>query len=152
MQPAPDLVLRDIHRVPAPSLWPPAPGWWVVLAVIVMLGFATWWWLRRRRLQWQAITRIFDDAMRDAGDPQARVAAISSLLRRAARRHREDADVLDGEAWLHALDEGAKVPLFESSVGRLMLEDMWRPDIEPHDVDALEAAARVRFLQWMGVR
>lgn len=152
MQPAPDLVLRDIHRVPAPSLWPPAPGWWLVLAVIVMLGLATWWWLRRRRLQRQAIARIFDDAMRDAGDPQARVAAISSLLRRAARRHRADADVLDGEAWLHALDDGAKVPLFRSSVGRLLLEDMWRSDIEPHDVDALEAAARVRFLQWMGVR
>lgn len=152
MQPAPDIVLRDIHRVPAPPMWPPAPGWWLLLGAIIVMAMVAWGWLRWRRRRREAIARMFDEAMRDAGDAQARVAAMSSLLRRAARRHREDADVLDGDAWLHALDDGAKVPLFQSGVGRLMLEGVYRRDIDPLDVYALEAAARARFLDWMGVR
>lgn len=152
MQPEPDIVLRDIHRVPAPPMWPPAPGWWLLLGAIIVMAMVAWGWLRWRRRRREAIARMFDEAMRDAGDAQARVAAMSSLLRRAARRHREDADVLDGDAWLHALDDGTKVPLFQSGIGRLMLEGAYRRDIDPLDVDALEAAARARFLDWMGVR
>lgn len=151
MQPAPDIVLRDIHRVPPPSWWPPAPGWWIVFALVVIAGTAMAWWMRRRRRHRQAIEALFDEAMGEAGDGPAQVAAMSSLLRRAARRHRDDADVLDDAAWLAALDEGAKTPLFQSNIGRLMLEGGYRRDIDPHDLDVLRTAARTRFLQWMGV-
>lgn len=150
MQPAPDIVLRDIHQLPAPSLWPPAPGWWLVLAILLLIGAALYIWLRRRRLHRAAIARIFDDAMHQAGDGPAQVAAMSALLRRASRRHRDDADVLDGEAWLQALDEGRELPLFQSGIGRLMIDGGYRKQLDPHDVEALRGIARVRFLEWMG--
>ena len=86
MQPEPDIVLRDIHRVPAPPMWPPAPGWWLLLGASIVMAMVAWGWLRRRRRRREAIARMFDEAMRDAGDAQARVAAMSSLLRRADSR------------------------------------------------------------------
>ena len=151
MQAAPDIVLRDIHRVPAPPLWPPAPGWWLVLLVVILVGSAVYIWLRRRRARRLAVERVFDDAMADAADAPAKVAAMSALLRRASRRHRDDADVLDGVAWLEALDEGAKTPLFQSSIGRMMIDGAYRKDLDPSDVDVLQGMARTRFLEWMGV-
>lgn len=151
MQSAPEIVLRDIHQLPAPSLWPPAPGWWGVLAVVLVVSLGVHLWLRRRRLRRIAIEKIFDDAMSEAFDAPAQVAAMSALLRRASRRHRADADVLDGDEWLKALDEGAKVPLFQSGIGRLMLDGGYRKDIDPGDVDVLRKMARTRFLEWMRV-
>ena len=151
MQPAPEIVLRDIHRLPAPPWWPPAPGWWIAFALVAAAGIVWTAWMRRRRQHRLAIESLFDVAMREAGDGPARVAAMSSLLRRAARRHRADADVLDGDDWLAVLDEGTESPLFQSNIGRLLLEGGYRRDIDPHDLDVLHIAARTRFLQWMGV-
>lgn len=151
MQPAPDILLRDIHQLPAPPLWPLAPGWWVLLALLLFMGLAIYAWMRRRRSKRIAVERIFDDAMAEAGDASAQVAAMSALLRRASRRHRSDADVLEGDAWLEALDEGAKQPLFRSGIGRLMLDGGYRKDIDAADVEVLRNLARVRFLEWMGV-
>ncbi len=151
MQPTPDLILRDIHQPPAPPLWPLAPGWWWVLAILLAIGVATFVWLRRRRQRRIAIERLFDDAMDAAPDAPSQVAAMSALLRRAARRQRADADVLDGDDWLAALDAGAKLPLFQSGIGRLMLDGGYRKDLDPADVDVLRGIARTRFLEWMGV-
>lgn len=151
MQPAQELVLRDIHRVPAPPLWPPAPGWWLVFALLLAVGLVLAWWLRRRRRHRRAIETLFDEALREAGDGPAQVAAMSSLLRRAARRHHADADVLDGEDWLAVLDAGAKPPLFQSAAGRLLVEGLYRPHIDAGELERLRHAARTRFLQWMGV-
>lgn len=151
MQPAPEIVLRDIHQTPVPPLWPPAPGWWLVLATLLLVAAALHFWLHRGRLRREAIARIFDDAMREAGDGPAQVAAMSALLRRASRRHRDDADVLDGEAWLQALDEGCDLPLFQSAIGRLMIDGGYRKHLDTHDVEALRGIARARFLEWMGV-
>ena len=151
MQPAPDILLRDIHQPAAPSLWPPAPGWWIVMTLVLLAGLAIAWWLRRRRLHRLAIERLFDDAMAEAGDGPAQVAAMSALLRRAARRHRDDADQLDGDAWLEALDENTDLSLFRSGIGRMLVEGAWQREVAPADIDTLRGIARTRFLQWMGV-
>ncbi len=152
MQPAPDIILRDIHQLPPPPLWPPAPGWWIVAALFGLAALAGWLWLARRRRYRRSVARMFDEAVAAASDPQAEVAAISALLRRAARRHRADADVLDGQAWLTALDEGAKTPLFQAGTGRLLIEGVYRPNVEPADVEQLRTAARQRFLEWMAAK
>ncbi|RMH93285.1 DUF4381 domain-containing protein [Lysobacter pythonis] len=149
---APDIVLRDIHRALAPAWWPPAPGWWVVLAVAVAAGAAFVYWRRRRRRRRVAIETLFDRTVTEAGEGPAQVAAISSLLRRAARRHREDADVLEGEAWLALLDEGMPVgSRFDGENARLLLEGGYRRAIDPAHLAALRQTARLRFLRWMGV-
>ena len=151
MQAAQDLILRDIHQTPAPSLWPLAPGWWLVLTILLVMGAAAFMWARRRRQRRIAIERLFDEAIDAAPDAPAQVAAMSALLRRAARRHRADADVLEGDAWLEALDADAKPPLFQSGIGRLIVDGGYRRDLDPADVAVLRGMARTRFLQWMGV-
>lgn len=151
MQQQPEIILRDIHQLPSPPFWPLAPGWWLALAMVLLIGSAIAFWLRRRRQKRLAVEKIFDDAMAEAVDAPAQVAAMSALLRRASRRHRSDADVLDGNTWLEALDEGAKLPLFQSEAGRLMLDGGYRRDIDPADVEVLRRISRARFLEWMGV-
>lgn len=102
------LPLRDVHLPPSPSWWPLAPGWWLVItAVVLVLGTVGWWWWRRRQRQrlWLA---AFDAELQRATTPAQRLAALSILLRRAARSVDAQADRLQGEAWLQFLD-GRKV-------------------------------------------
>ena len=100
------LQLLDVHQGTPPPWWPLAPGWWVLVALACSL-LALWGWRRLRRHRRRAhALRLFDDAITAAPTPQAQVATMSELLRRAARRVRPGADVLDGEAWLALLDEG----------------------------------------------
>ncbi len=153
------LVLRDIHSLPAPPWWPPAPGWWLLATVLLALIVAAAWARQRRRRQRQAITDLFDRSVDAAGSPAAQVAAISDLLRRAARRRDAGADRLQGEAWLAFLD--AQSPSrrgspasdeFSRGHGRLLLDGGYRRDVAAADVQALRTLARVRFLQWMGAQ
>src|SRR3546814_7374550 len=74
-----------------------APGWWWLAAVVLaLLVFAAWWWLRARRRR-AAIVRLFDERLDAANTPVERVAAMSELLRRAARRRDPAADRLPGD-------------------------------------------------------
>ncbi|GAB3381353.1 DUF4381 family protein [Lysobacter fragariae] len=146
---APPLVLRDIHELPAPPLWPPAPGWWLLAATLIAI-FVVAWYLRLRRLhRRRAIAAVFDDALGHAKDEPARIAAMSDLLRRAARRRDAGADKLHGDAWLRFLDAGNPAAGFSDGVGRLLLDGGFRSDADPRDVDALRTLARARFMQWM---
>lgn len=146
------LVLRDIHASAAPSWWPPAPGWWFVFAAIVLacaLGIAWGVHRRRRRLR---IERLFDDGVAAAGAPVQQVAAISELLRRAARRRDAGADRLQGEDWLRFLDADAKTSLFDGATGQLLRDGGFRRDVDRDAVAALRIAARTRFIEWMAAR
>ena len=144
-----DLVLRDIHAAPSTPWWPPAPGWWLVFALIVaaiaILGAIA----HRRRARRSAIARVFDTALAAAPTPAAQVAAMSELLRRAARLRDPDADRYEGEHWRAHLDAGAKQPLFDGEAGRLILEGAFRRDVDPAAVEALRERARRRYLEWM---
>ena len=151
------LPLRDIHLPPAPPFWPPAPGWWL-LGLAILAVVAGWWWWRRREARRRArIARLFDSAVATAPTPAAELAAISELLRRAARRIDPAADRLDGEAWLEFLDQhGPKetgehaAADFTGGPGRLLLDGPWRTAVPTGDVERLRPLARARFLAWMG--
>lgn len=144
------LVLRDVHVPAAPSLWPPAPGWWLVaggVALLLILGGVVLWRRRRRLRTWQ---RMFDDASR-APQPVLQAAAISELLRRAARRADAKADRLHGEAWLRFLD-GRRGTDFSQGPGRLLLEGGYRRELDERQLAPAMKVARIRFLELMAGR
>ncbi|WP_447729776.1 DUF4381 domain-containing protein [Pseudoxanthomonas suwonensis] len=141
------LPLRDVHLPPSPGWWPPAPGWWWV-GVAILLVVAAWlgwrFWRARRRRRW---SRWFLQESA-CGTPPQRLAAISSLLRRAARRAQPGVERLQGEAWLGFLDGGRGLD-FSTGPGRLLLDGPFRPQLDPAEVDAVAALAHARFLDLM---
>ena len=146
---APALPLKDLHPGVAPGWWPPAPGWWLVLAVVlVVLLLAGGWWYRRQRRR-RAIAALFDATLAAAPTPVAQVAAMSELLRRAARRIDPHADRLEGDDWLRFLDAGLPSPAFQQGPGMLLRDGAFRPEVDPAEVAALRDVARRRFLDWM---
>lgn len=143
------LPLKDVHPGLVPPWWPPAPGWWLLAAALVLLGLAVGWWWRRRQRRVAAWMSEFDAALAQAMTPVAEIAAVSQLLRRAARRVDADADQLQGEAWLRLLDRGMKAPGFEHGPGALLADGGYRPAADPAAVAALRVLARQRYRQWM---
>ncbi len=146
------LVLRDIHQPPAPGWWPPAPGWWLVAALLLAASAFGIWLVRRRARRRRAIAALFDDAIARAPSPVARVAAVSELLRRAARLRDPGADRLQDEAWLSFLDGEARDAPFSTGAGRLLIDGAFRREIDQAQSDALLPLARRRYLQLMAVR
>ena len=143
------LVLRDIHAATSPSWWPPAPGWWLLLAVVVAAAAILLALRLRRRRRDRAVARLFDDALAQAAAPAAQIAAMSELLRRAARRRDPMADTLQGEDWLRFLDAGLEPPVFAAGGGAVLIEGAFRRDVSEAEVPELRGIARARFLQWM---
>lgn len=146
------LVLRDIHQPPAPGWWPPAPGWWLVAALAAAALVFVIWMVRRRARRQRAIAALFDQTLAQAPSAPARVAAISELLRRAARRRDAGADRLRDEAWLRFLDGDAGAAPFSTGAGRLLLDGGFRRDIDQAQLDVLLPLARRRYLELMAVR
>lgn len=157
MQSSNGLVLREIHQPEAPPWWPPAPGWWLVAAVVIIaVVLSLRLWLRRRRRR-KAAVHLFDDALRTHDGAAAQVAAISELLRRAARRNDPAADKLEGEAWLIFLDgpsrkKGRAENPFSQGPGRLLLDGGFRRDLADEAVRDLLPLARRRYLELMAMR
>jgi hypothetical protein len=145
----PDLVLRDIHAAPATPWWPPAPGWWLAFALVVATLAIVVAFLHRRRMRRRLVARTFDDALAAARTPAAQVAAMSELLRRAARLRDPAADRYEGERWRKHLDAGAKHALFDGDAGTLLLDGAFRLDVDAQAVAALRERARRRYLEWM---
>lgn len=148
----PTLVLRGIHQPSAPSWWPPAPGWWVIAVLVLTACAVAGWYVWRRRQRERALTRLFDASVDDGSSPSAQIAAMSELLRRAARQRDPGADKLSGDAWLEFLDRGLKSPVFAAGAGHLLRDGPYRTDVSAVEADALRHVARDRFLQWMDVR
>lgn len=148
----PTLLLRDIHQPPAPPWWPPAPGWWWLVAAALLLAALALHFARRRRKRRHAIAAVFDHAVDAVASPSEQVAAMSELLRRAARRRDAQADRLNGDAWLAFLDGGYPKRVFADGAGRLLLEGGYRREVDADQVVALRAIARARFLEWMAAK
>lgn len=146
------LALLDIHQPPAPPWWPPAPGWWIVAACVLLAVAVVGWFAWRRSHRRRLLARIFDDAVDHAATPAAKIAAMSELLRRAARRIDPQADKLLGDDWLRFLDKGLKLPAFASGAGTALRDGGYRRDVSVVEVDALRQLTRARFLDWMATR
>ena len=141
------LPLRDVHLPASPPWWPPAPGWWWLAAALAVatLAWAAWSaWRAARRRRW---LRWFD-ASSGHGPFSDRLLEMSSLLRRAARRRRPGAELLQGERWLRFLD-GPQGRSFSAGAGRVLLDGGFRPQLEAEQFDAVRVLARVRFLELM---
>jgi len=141
-----------VHEPVPPPWWPPAPGWWVVAALVLLVVAALLWLRWRRARDRRRAGELFDAAVAAADTLPGQVAAMSALLRRAARRQAPDAAALEGAAWLQLLDRGLDQPLFSSGVGRVLLDGAFRPDLEAAQVEALRPVARARFVDWMQAR
>lgn len=150
-------VLRDIHLPPEPSWWPPAPGWWLLAALsLLLLAWIAWRALRLRRLARarRLLQREFE-AARTAHPSQSaaaeQVAALSLLLRRAAKQHSPHAVRLRDEDWLAFLDADDPAQPFRRGAGRLLLDGPYRPQVAPEDADALARAVRARLDRFVTV-
>lgn len=143
------LPLLEPHLPPAPPFWPPAPGWWLVAAVlaIALIAYAVRRHRDRRRVR--EFGRFFDASIDAAEGAPARIAMMSELLRRAARRRDPAADRLGGDDWLRFLDEGQPIPAFSAGVGRSLLEGGFRRDVSEQEYAALRAIVRDRFVELM---
>ena len=95
---------------------------------------------------------MFDDAVDHAPTSAAKIAAMSELLRRAARRIDPDADKLLGDDWLRFLDKGLKASAFAAGAGTSLGDGGYRRDVSALEVDAVRKLARARFLGWMAAR
>ncbi|HEY0334596.1 MAG TPA: DUF4381 family protein [Stenotrophomonas sp.] len=146
-----DLPLRDVHLPASPSWWPPAPGWWWVGAALLLLLAGLAWMAYRRHARQRRWRAQFDREVAAAGSVAGQVAAMSGLLRRAARRIDPHADTLRDEAWLRLLD-GRKGQVFSAGPGRLLLEGGFRRDPAAGELAALVPLARARFMQLMAGR
>ena len=148
--PAPDpLPLQDVHLPPTPGWWPPPPGWWMVLAVLALMTIGWWLWRRHVRRRRAVIEAVFDKTLDSVDGASARIAAMSELLRRAARRRDPQADRLSGDAWLRFLDASQRVPVFSAGAGRTLLEGGFRRDVGVQEFDALRGIVRTRFVELM---
>jgi hypothetical protein len=145
------LPLREAHLPDAPGWWPPPMGWWLVAAVVAVLFAILLLWRRHARRRRIAAEALFDATVDAAQGEAARIAAMSELLRRAARLRDPHADRLQGADWLHFLDEGprARGAATFAEVGAVLLDGGFRREVEAAAVDALRPVARARFVALM---
>ncbi|ENB4189091.1 MULTISPECIES: DUF4381 family protein [Stenotrophomonas] len=138
-----NLPLRDVQLPPAPSWWPPAPGYLMVggAVLLVILALAVLWWKRRRRRQrW---LQAFDQELATTADATAELAAIAGLLRRAARQAQPGSESLRDDAWWQRVDPKGTLPDARRS---LLAEGAYRPRVDASEVAAVRNWARERYL------
>jgi len=149
MNPEEVLDLRDIHAAPLPSMWPPAPGWWLLAVVsLVALVVLVLWASRRYRIHRHKrqimleIERLSDCYSKD--NIQVFIAGISVLLRRVALRRHARAKVasLTGSEWLRFLDATGGAGGFENGVGRILESGPYQPALNDVPVEELLSLAR----------
>ncbi|MBB5533198.1 DUF4381 family protein [Stenotrophomonas maltophilia] len=138
-----NLPLRDVQLPPAPSWWPPAPGYLMVggAVLLVILALALLWWKRRRRRQrW---LQAFDQELATTADATAELAVIAGLLRRAARQAQPGSESLRDDAWWQRVDPKGTLPDAHRS---LLAEGAYRPRVDASEVAAMRSWARERYL------
>jgi hypothetical protein len=145
------LPLREAHLPDAPGWWPPPMGWWLVAVAVVALLALVLLWRRHVRRRCIAAEALFDATVDAAQGETARIAAMSELLRRAARLRDPSADRLQGADWLHLLDDGprARGAATFAEVGAVLIDGGFRREVDAAAVAALRPVARARFVALM---
>ena len=144
------LVLRDIHAAVAPGWWPPAPGWWGVAALVLLTAGGLVAWRLRVRWQRRRAGRLFDRSVQASGSPAARVAEMSTLLRRAARRRNPASVVLEGDDWVGLVSASVRpASALDAGLQALLLHGPYRRDVPAADVERLRVILRPVFVHWM---
>lgn len=129
MNDAVTLPLRDIHTLPTPGFWPPAPGWWIlaIMGLIGMMILSRWLVIYFYRWRRRHIAIKTLEKLRKTVDPQKSnnnrfAAEISMLLRRIAlsRFPRDRVAGLSGKNWLVFLDQTGGAGQFTQGPGQIL--------------------------------
>ncbi|MCG8669035.1 MAG: DUF4381 domain-containing protein [Pseudomonadales bacterium] len=135
--------LKDIH-IPDPITgWPPAIGWWLLalIAIAAIVGVVIWLIKNHRKNAYrrEALDQLAQLRAKAAEQDSVTTATqLSGLLKQVAitlfgRHHTAG---LNGDAWLQFLDEKGKTDAFSQGEGRILGDDIYKPNI-PIDVDSL---------------
>jgi len=146
MNSAPETVLqlRDIHGPLAPSMWPPAPGWWLLAALLLVLmvvgirwGLHRW---RHARLRRRVLQQLQQMEPADRG----LAACVSLLLKQVAlaRYPRNQVAALNGSAWLEFLDRTGGTDRFRNGAGQALANGPYsqQPVDQPEELLRLGSA------------
>jgi len=109
----------------------------LVLLLLAIVAAVAW---RRRRQQWM---RVFDQEIAAVNGAPSELAAIASLLRRAARQARPGSEALRDDAWWQYVDPKDTLPLAQRN---LLAEGAYRPRVDAAAVAEVRAWARARYL------
>lgn len=120
---------RDIHMPAAIGWWPIAIGWYIlsfivlfVLASAIIWGYRYWRMNKPRREVLFRLKQLREQYQREA-DNVALAMELSTLMRRATLSlyPRFEVASLQGEVWLHFLDETGDTREFSEGVGRMII-------------------------------
>ncbi len=115
--------LNDIVLLPAPTWWPPAPGWYVLAAGLAMvLAWSVYRWrvrYRRNRYRRAALAEL---AEIEAGPDKDAVKGLPALLKRTAMHAytREQVAALSGDEWQAFLNAQCQARPFTGETGMLL--------------------------------
>ena len=120
--------LRDIHLPELPSVWPPAPGWWIAAILSVVFVWAILHISRKIYQRYQPSRAVRRQLMEvninvDGEQKLTAVQQMSQLVRQfsISRFGRERVAGLVGDEWLHFLDDTSKDKnIFSSGIGKYL--------------------------------
>ena len=123
------LDLRDIHAPLPPSMWPPAPGWWL-LAVVLLAGLLVLArWASRRWQHARLRRRVLQQLQQMEPGDRGLAACVSMLLKQVAlaRFPRQQVAALNGQAWLEFLDRTGDTDRFQHGPGQVLADGPYSP-------------------------
>lgn len=150
--------LQPLITPEAPSLWPPAIGWWLLPFVIVLLIWGLWRLIRYLRQRQQHTPKAVLDPLRQAAldellqlpKPYGASAnlwlqQLNALLKRLCRVQypNDQSHLLSGRAWLAYLDN--RCPAAGLTRWMILAEGSYRPNTQMSDeaIDSLEQAIAI---------